>query len=134
MGISQHDFNEMTRRVAAARKTPVAPPEAVNDEGKLHLAIIDFCERQFPRWKYRHARMDRPTTEEKGIEDFTVFMPNGITAHVECKKKSGKQSVDQLAWQLELGRLGHKVYVVFSIEQFKALADELLQNAKNPSI
>lgn len=110
-------------RISAGKNHIVESNEkvGVDRESKLHEQIIEHCNKQWPRWKYRHARMDRATTEEKGVEDFTIFMPNGKTLHVECKKRDGKLDEDQRNWQHELGRLGHAVHVVRSFEEFLAL-------------
>ncbi len=87
-------------------------------ESELHQEIVDYCGKQFPKWKYRHSRMDRATREEVGVEDFTVFLPGGKTVHIECKSKGGKISLEQLAWGIALNQLGHEVKVVKSFDQF----------------
>jgi hypothetical protein len=119
----------MERRVAANHKRKPderartsADVPAVDDEGELHRQIMAWCDSQWPRVKYRHSRMDRPTRDEIGCEDFTIFLPAGKTLHVEVKRKGSKQTPEQLAWAAELARLGHTLHVVRSFEQFAALA------------
>jgi len=92
--------------------------EPVERERDLHDDIMTWCKSQWPQIKFRHARMDRATTEELGCEDFTLFLPEGRVAHIECKKKGQKQTQEQLAWACQLGRLGHKVSVVTNMEEF----------------
>lgn len=107
------------------RVNPVAhsksPSDAVERESKLHTDIIDWCNSQFPRWKFRHARLDRKTTEPLGIEDFTIFASDNRTFHFECKARGKKRTTEQLAWSFEMGRLGHVVHLVESMSQFLAV-------------
>lgn len=120
MNISQHEYEMLlakTRRHTAAI-VEKANRHGVDLEGKLHNQIAQWCDSQWPRWKYRHARMDKRTTEEEGVEDFTIFAPNGRTIHVECKAKGRKLSEEQTIWKHELARLGHEVHVVYSMEEF----------------
>ena len=108
----------------AGRQSPVTRPEALEPaeretgKGGLHEQIIEYCGKQWPRWKYRHARTDKKTTEELGTEDFTIFLPAGRTLHVECKARNEKPSPQQLSWATELRMLGHTVHFVWSFEEF----------------
>lgn len=96
-----------------------SPP--VEKEIPLHDEIIRYCNAQWPVWKFRHARTDRKTTEEKGVEDFTIFLPGGKTLHIECKAKNKKQTIDQRDWAKQLEMLGHRVHVCRSMEEFLQL-------------
>lgn len=96
--------------------------------GGLHDQIIRHCNAQWPRWKFRHARTDCPTTEELGVEDFTVFLPRNITLHVECKTANGKESPEQLAWAYEMKLLGHEVHLVRSLKEFIELCDKTMND------
>jgi hypothetical protein len=113
-------------RGAAGRgiKTPPAASSALGDgpENRLHLEIMSYCDRQQPRWRYRHMRMDCASTESiAGAEDFTIFLPNGKTLHIEVKRLTGKLDKDQVVWKFELERLGHVVHLVRSMDEFTAL-------------
>lgn len=90
-------------------------------EKALHRQIMDYCDAQWPRWKYRHARMDRATTEEKGVEDFTIFMPHNRTLHVECKQPGQKLTSEQQCWAKEMELLEHPVECIFSYQEFLTL-------------
>jgi len=115
-------------RIAKGKVKPSsgnAPAERETGKDGLHAQIIDHCENQWPRWKYRHARTDKKTTEEEGVEDFTIFMPNNQTIHVECKARKEKPSAKQLIWAAELRALGHTVYFVWSFDDFLSILRDL---------
>ena len=125
MGFSKADYLAMQVRVDSSRKrSPLVQPSHEQDTSEvgkngLHRKIMAWCDSQWPKWKYRHSRTDKPSREEIGVEDFTLFAPNGVTYHIECKAKGGKQTPEQLAWAKELEMLGHRVHIVYSLEEFK---------------
>ena len=92
-------------------------------KGGLHEQIMDYCNAQWPRWKFIHSRTDQKSTVAVGSHDFTVFLPGGRVVCVEAKAKGGKLSNEQLAWAKELSMLGHGVHVVFSLEEFKRVVE-----------
>ena len=96
-------------------------PNPATKEGDLHDKIIEHCNRQFPRWKYIHSRMDKRSTIAVGAQDFTIFMPDGKILCIECKAKGGKLDDDQLIWRKEMEMLGHTVNVVWSFDEFLKL-------------
>jgi len=95
--------------------------DAVDDESKLHREICDWCDKQWPRWKYVHARMDRKSTIGNGVADFVIFAPYPYCIVVECKKKDGKMSGEQQRWSAEMKMLSWKVEIVRSMGDFVAL-------------
>lgn len=88
-------------------------------ESDLHEQIAQVCREK--RWPYVHSRMDMPTTNLKGVADFIVFMPGGKVLVVECKNKNGKQSPEQLGWQMLIEAVGHKYHLIRSFEEFSQL-------------
>lgn len=100
-----------------------SPSDAVEREETLHQQIIDYCNRQFPKWKFRHARMDLKTTEEVGVEDFTVFASGNRTFHFEAKAKGRKRTTEQLAWAMEMRLLGHEVRCIEAFSQFVSVVE-----------
>ena len=127
MGIKIPDYHAMQARLDVGRRcdgsllldgrtTNAAP---VDREAKLHQDIMDWCDSQWPRWKFIHSRMDMKSTIGKGVNDFTVFGQFPLCILVECKKKDGKLDDDQRNWAHELKLLGWTVHVVRSIEEFK---------------
>lgn len=120
MGFSQSDYLAMKCRLE--KTAPVASAgQLVDQESKLHDQIIAFCNEQWPRWKFIHARMDQRSTIALGAQDFTIFRPDGRLLMVECKKKGGKLSPEQSAWVMEMALLGHIVYTIRSMDEFKGL-------------
>jgi hypothetical protein len=142
MGFTEEDAEAMRKRTEAGhgaiarRKAGLPSPatssplvaavtfvEGIRNERKLHEAIIAHCDKQSPRWKYIHARMDKPSTIGLGAPDFVIFVPPNSEMHrrvfcIECKRKGQKPTPEQLAWHKEMEMLGHRVHVVFSMEQF----------------
>ncbi len=109
-------------RSIASRKRVIGDDSTpVTQEIPLHDEIIKYCRSQWPAWKFRHARTDKRTTEEIGVEDFTIFLPGGKTLHLELKAKDKKQTPEQLAWAKQLEMLGHQVHVIRSMEEFLQL-------------
>lgn len=87
-------------------------------EMPLHDRIMKHCEAQWPRWKYIRARPDIASTIAKGAQDFTIFLPRGITVCIECKSATGKLDDDQRSWAKEMQMLGHTVHEVRSFDHF----------------
>lgn len=106
--------------VATSLTKPNLNQKEVGKEG-IQDEIAKFCNSQFPRWKFIHSRTDRRSTTPVGSPDFVVFIPGGRVLCVECKSKSGKLSIEQLAWSKEMGMIGHTIHVVRSLGEFIAL-------------
>lgn len=123
-------------KIAAGKHKPAAnqPAAAVREVGRdgLHEQIMQHCNAQWPRWKFRHARTDCPTTEELGVEDFTVFLPKNVTIHVECKSATGKKSPKQRDWGYEMGLLEHEVHTVRSLKGFIEVCDKAMKSKNEP--
>lgn len=115
MRMTQAEVDAYQMRNAPKSATPQV---GCDDESKLHQSIIGYCESQWPKWKFIRCRMDKPSTIAKGAQDFTIFLPNGRTLCVECKKKDGKLDADQLGWAHEMQKNHHTVHVVRSFEEF----------------
>lgn len=86
-------------------------------ETALHCEIITYCNAQWPRWKYVHARTDQRSTIAIGCQDFTIFAPHGIFL-IECKRVGGKLSLEQLSWAAEMRQLGYAVHVIETFAEF----------------
>lgn len=94
-------------------------------ESKLHDSIIEWANSQWPRMKFIHARMDQRSTIAVGAPDFVLFLLAGRVLCVECKAKGKKPTPEQLAWHKEMEMLGHKVHVVWSMDDFMKLVNAL---------
>jgi len=102
------------------KKSPEAPAlDGVERERDLHDDIIEFCNAQWPPWKFIHARMDKRSTIAVGANDFTIFASRGRTFCIECKRKNEKLDPDQLIWQKQMDMLGHRVFVVRNMDEFR---------------
>jgi hypothetical protein len=122
---------QMQERVAAAKarsryrgadqlieRIDKALEEHVDRESKLHAQIIEWCGQQWPRWQFRHERMDKATRGHTGDEDFVVFGPFPLCFLVEGKAKGKKPSKAQLERAAWMRCLGWDVPVVRSMEEF----------------
>lgn len=94
-------------------------------ERDLHDQIIAFCNSQWPRWKFIHARMDQKSTVAPGAQDFTIFAPGGQCWCVECKKPGGKMTTEQLAWKKEMDLLGWNVATIYDYSGFLDLVKRI---------
>ena len=77
MGIPLSQFMEMELRMKRGSKslqsaTPTEPANSSQPERVLHDKIISYCNLQWPRWKFIHARTDQPSTIGVGVCDFTI--------------------------------------------------------------
>lgn len=119
MGISQAQYEAMLARTSP-KGVPVAKPcNPVKSESDLHEQIIEHCRAR--GWFYEHNRMDRKTTGALGETDFTIALPGGRTAWIECKAKSKKTTKEQTETIHNLQKLGHTAGVVYSMQEFEEL-------------
>jgi hypothetical protein len=63
------------------------------------------------------------TTIGVGSPDFIIAIP-GKVLFIECKDKKGKQTTEQIGFQMQLEGVGHAYNLVRSMEQFKKLVEE----------
>lgn len=95
-----------------------------DSEAALHDEIEQFLRAR--RWPYVHARMDKRTTNALGVADFIILAPGGITLIIEAKTRTGKQTPEQLGFQMGVERNGHVYHLVRSYEQFKMVIESFL--------
>ena len=57
----------------------------------------------------------------KGTSDIICIMPNGQVAWIECKTLKGKQRDDQIRFQKMIESMGHKYYVMRSVDDCNIL-------------
>lgn len=118
--ITKAQFFDMQQRLQPKHRQPI-PEDGCDSEGKLHREIIDYCNSQWPPLPFIHARMDQRSTIGAGCPDFAIMLPGGKVLLVECKRRTGKVSMDQAAWHLLAQGVGHTVHVVRSMEDFLKL-------------
>jgi VRR-NUC domain len=109
---------EMNQRRKIGQKALPNSEPGVERESKLHQDIIEWCNSQWPRWKYVHARMDKKSGLDKGVADFVLFGPKKQCFVIECKKSDGKISPDQRGWIAEMAMIQWPVLIVRSYEEF----------------
>lgn len=125
MSITPEQFHQMQIRLhgKVPQPAPIGLEPPVEDEGKLHNEIIEYCEAN--AWGYLHGAMSRRTHRTEGEPDFTILAPEGRTVMVECKSKTGKPTKEQLAFAALAQRNGHTVYLVRNMEQFKIVVNKI---------
>lgn len=129
--ITRFQFEQMQARLAhpgAPGTVPASPPL----EKELHREIMAYCDAQWPRWKYIHSRMDRATSNQAGVPDFVIALPQNRKLYVEAKRPGEKLSLAQSAWHAEMARLGHTVYVVHDMKEFLSVLSDVGQPMSNP--
>jgi hypothetical protein len=112
--MTQAELNAFLAKTSTHSRETVGAP--VEDEGLLHNQIITECKRR--QWIAIHSRMDRAQTSNVGTPDFVIIADKGRTFFIECKSKTGKLSSEQLGMQAWASRLGHRIHVIRSMEEF----------------
>jgi len=113
---SGFDSQWLRDREARTVKLGAAPPDAETDESKLHAKIVEECKRR--GWICLHGSMVEKTSRPIGEWDFTLVADQGRVFFFECKSKTGKLTPEQagmIGWAI---KLGHRVAVVRSFEEF----------------
>lgn len=105
--------------MARMRHTPAEAARGVERESDLHNDIMAECKRR--GWIAFHGSMAERTARVCGEPDFIILGDNGRVLFIECKTKSGKLSTEQLGIQLWAGKLGHKIHVVRSMDDFHVI-------------
>lgn len=133
MGIPKHVADEMARRCAVNSQRRVKKPDAEFEEerdeigrGGIHDKIIEYCEKQWPKWMYIRHRTDKKSGIQQGAPDFVIALPNGMTLWLECKAKGKKLTNHQLGWKVMLDQLQQKYALVHSFEEFQSVCKTLL--------
>ena len=74
-------------------------------ESDLHDRVYEWC-RSHALYAV-HSRMDRRTTQAKGVPDYLIAFPHGVTLWLELKRPKGKATPEQSGALLALNVLGH---------------------------
>jgi len=120
---SEADFVRIQSKLNQGKVAPASDGD-LRESGSdgLQAKIIAWCESQWPRWKYIQARNDKKSTIALGAQDFTVFGPFPLCLCIETKSKTGKLSEAQRDWAFEMSRLGWKVHLIRSMDEFLSIA------------
>lgn len=110
--ISRFQFEQMQRRVQ-----PQPAPEP-DKEYQLHQDIMEYCDAQWPRWKYIHSRFGVKTRNEPGVPDFIIALPRRLTIYVEAKRPGEKLTPAQRDYFAELSKLDQLFFIVHNMQEF----------------
>lgn len=126
---SQLDVDRINMRQRVKKRADVAQEAFEGKESELHRLILDECARR--RFYVVHSRCDRATTQQKGVVDFIIAMPERLiysgggsdtvlpsTLWIEVKTGKNKLSAEQNVTKHVLTALGHRWHLVRSFEQF----------------
>jgi hypothetical protein len=110
-------FSQADYQAFLARNTKSTPASnGADEESDIHSEIIDECERR--GWQYLHGSMSKRTNRTLGEPDFTILAKGGRVLFVECKSRTGKLSIEQLAFKVQAELNGHTVHIVRSFSDF----------------
>lgn len=138
MPITPSQFQEMVDRVKRNQgrdnQIPDESREAIDKampgylaeqrETDLHKRIIWWCDSQFPFVPYIHARTDKRSTIAVGCPDFCVLYKSQCLL-IECKSRTGKMSIEQLAWMRRVNEQGFAVHTVRDFKYFLKLIESV---------
>ena len=63
---------------------------------------------------------------KRGAADFMVLIQGGKTLNLEVKNEKGRQTDSQLTYELKLKKLGHKYYIVRSLDEVEKILKDYL--------
>ena len=134
---AQVDAHQLKHFGQAVEK--LSPKLAEAREKDLHAAIIQECKNR--GWICFHGSMAHSTFRTAGEPDFVILAPPEVveitnpvisvrayhqmerTFLIECKTAHGKLSPAQLAIHAWAEKLGHKIHVVRSMQDFLDVID-----------
>jgi Holliday junction resolvase-like predicted endonuclease len=98
--------------------------DGVEVESDLHAQIFDYVRSK--GWIAFHGSMAERTHRTEGEPDFIILADGGKMIMVECKSRSGKLSNAQQAIAVHAEKLGHRVYMVRSLQEFLGAVNHAL--------
>lgn len=119
--ISQAEYLMMEARLS--RTTALGGDSRTNrnvqhdgPESDLHEKILEHCKSR--GWICFHGSMAHRTKRTSGEPDFTILADRARVFFVEAKSKTGKRSMEQLGLSLWAEKLGHKIHLIRSMQDF----------------
>jgi hypothetical protein len=73
----------------------------------------------------KHGAFRKAMGMVAGVSDLCLVWPGGVVVFVEIKGPTGAQSATQKAWQKLVEAYGCRYHIVRSLEEFKAMLDQL---------
>jgi len=109
-----------------------------HEEDAIQTACATYCRLQYPDVIFKSSTIDVVFSGDKlqrsitgkrlnkrgyvpGSEDVTVYLPNARVILLEFKSAKGRQSDAQKAYQAKAEKLGHKYYIIRSLDDFIAV-------------
>ncbi len=120
MSISTAQLQTMLARLTKAG-TPAPTLNPVSLEADLHQQIEQYCRSK--GWICFHGSMAHRTHRTIGEPDFIIAADAGRTFFIEAKRRGGKLSPVQAQMKAWAEKLGHKVSVVTTMEEFRIAVD-----------
>jgi hypothetical protein len=120
-------------RASTAAKA-VKPEKRKSPEADIQRAIVADCRRNLtngyvaatvataqgsgsPEQRARYGAKLKSFGVMAGEPDLRVYLPAGVTVHLEVKAEKGRLSEAQEFAHANLGTLGHQIYVVRSLDE-----------------
>ena len=91
-------------------------------ESELHEEIKSFCKRK--TWICFTGSMAHRAMRTLGECDFTILADGGRVFFIEAKTRIGKLTPEQQGIVIWAEKLGHKIHVVRSIQQFLEIVEK----------
>lgn len=101
--------------------------DELDDESELHEQITKLLRSEGVHGII-HSRMDKPTTQDRGVPDF-IFALDGIPIALEAKAKGKKPTVEQQGYLIALRLDGWLTGVVRSLADVVAILDQAKQRS-----
>lgn len=101
------------------------------EEWKLQKSIVSYFKLVHPDYlifsvpmeaTYRNKQYFQETGAMAGVSDLVVVLPNKIL-FIELKSKTGRQSVDQKAFEKKIKDLGYEYHIIRTLDDFINLID-----------
>ena len=119
--------NETLRRLNPGLFEPRQQPatfHGAEKEKDLHGDIFNECRAR--GWIALHGSMAERTHRTMGEPDYVILADGGRVFFIECKSKTGKLSISQIAIARHAAKLGHTIHEVRSMEQFLDIVNQKL--------
>lgn len=116
MGISEFQFQQMLARTEKVRASTVKAFDEAELESETHDKIHQHA--TIKGWGIIHSRMDRKTTQAKGVSDFILLAPGPTVFFIEVKRPGKKLRPEQLTFAALCHRTEQLYAAVYSFEEY----------------
>jgi Holliday junction resolvase-like predicted endonuclease len=117
--ISEAEYRAiLARREVKESESASGAPAEIGSEALLHRQILDYCRGR--GWIALHGAMAHRTHRTIGEPDFVILADGGRLVLVEAKGRNGKLSCEQNALHAWAAKLGHRIWVARSLQEFEA--------------